>query len=139
MKIDIGTTGKILGTKRVSNNGQISGFTEYAGLEVLVILPGEDRPRVQRDAKDVLGSVETVVREQMDLAFRQYAEFRRRFKTPERAAEAFLSATGVRNLPGLLDRADRWIKEQVGSVERKIQKRLGGPEGPGSRGRKKAD
>ena len=39
MKIDIGN-GKVLGTKRVSSNGQISGFTEFACQDVLVVLPG---------------------------------------------------------------------------------------------------
>ena len=63
MKIDIGADGKILGTKRVSANGQISGFTEYAGAEVLVILPGGELPIVRRDARDVLDEMEKIVEE----------------------------------------------------------------------------
>src|SRR5688500_4573620 len=112
MKIDIGPDGKILGTKRVSPNGQISGFTEYAGVEVLVILPGGDRPVVRKDARDALREVEVLVEERMKLAFQQYQALRARFSTPREAADAFLRTVHPRNLPGLVDRTDQWLRQQ---------------------------
>jgi hypothetical protein len=51
MKIDIGMEGKILGTKRVSPNGQVSGLSEYAGEEVLIVYPGP-RERYKTNSKE---------------------------------------------------------------------------------------
>jgi hypothetical protein len=124
MKIDIGPNGKILGTKRVSSNGQISGFTEYAGLDVLVILPGSETPVIRRGARDVVAEVETVVQEQMRLAFREYESFKHKFPTPEQAAEKFLELTNPRRLTGIVEKADQWIKDQVATVEAEVRKRL---------------
>lgn len=124
MKIDIGADGKILGTKRVSPNGQVSGFTEYAGQEVLVILPGGSRPVVQRDAKDLLAETQQLVRERMKLAFREYKDLKRRFPSPEKAAEAFFGSAPPKPVQGLLEKADRWIKDQVASVEARVERSL---------------
>lgn len=124
MKIDIGSGGKILGTKRVSNNGQVSGFTEYAGREVLVILPGDETPVVRKDAKDILHEVETVVEEQMQLAFREYKNLRKKFETPENAARSFLERTTPKRLQGLLEKTDVWIKEQANAVEKGVRDRI---------------
>lgn len=124
MKIDIGPGGKILGTKRVSNNGQVSGFTEYAGREVLVILPGDETPVVRKDAKDILHEVETVVEEQMQIAFREYQNLRHKFKTPENAARSFLEKTSPKRLQGVIEKTDSWIKEQAGAFEKGVRDRI---------------
>jgi hypothetical protein len=115
VKIDIGPDGKILGTKRVSPNGQVSGFTEYAGRDVLVILPGEETPSVRRDASDLLAEAEAIVRERMELAFREYKALRARFATPEQAARSFLEHLPGPDVRGLVRRADAWIREQLGA------------------------
>lgn len=39
MRIDIGPQGQIVGTKRVTSEGQIAGLTEHAGKDVLVLVP----------------------------------------------------------------------------------------------------
>ncbi len=69
MKIDIGTEGKILGTKRVSPNGQVSGLSEYAGEEVLIIYPGPREPRIRMEAKDYVHEVEKAVQNQICLLY----------------------------------------------------------------------
>lgn len=124
MKIDIGPGGKILGTKRVSNNGQVSGFTEYAGREVLVILPGDETPVVRKDAKDLLREVETVVEEQMKVAFREYQNLRKKFKTPENAARSFIEKTSPKRLQGVIEKTDAWIKEQANALEKGVRDRM---------------
>ncbi|MBI2076973.1 MAG: hypothetical protein HYT80_01185 [Euryarchaeota archaeon] len=121
MKIDIGSDGKILGTKRVSANGQISGFTEYAGAEVLVILPGGEMPVVRRDARDVLDEMEKVVEERMKVAFQEYKNLRQRFGSPQKAAESFLRTVSPSNLRGVVERADLWLREQASAVERRLR------------------
>jgi hypothetical protein len=109
----------------VSPNGQISGFTEYAGREVLVILPGSETPVVRRDAAEVLGEAEALVRERMELAFREYKNLRSRFPTPDAAAKSFLAHLPDVDVRGLLRRADTWLREQTGRDE-PAPKRRGG-------------
>ncbi|HLE47472.1 MAG TPA: hypothetical protein VI818_04170 [Candidatus Thermoplasmatota archaeon] len=133
MKIDIGADGKILGTKRVSANGQISGFTEYAGAEVLVILPGGNLPIVHRDARDVLEEMEKVVEARMKLAFQEYKNLRQRFPSPQKATESFLRTVSPSNLRGVVDRAEEWVREQVAAVERRLR-----PEKPAAKKRKQS-
>ncbi|HLE97202.1 MAG TPA: hypothetical protein VI997_07520 [Candidatus Thermoplasmatota archaeon] len=122
MKIDIGN-GKILGTKRVSANGQISGFTEYSGREVLVVLP-EGEPTVRLDAKEYAREMQAAANEHMKLAFTQYKELKRRFETPERATKEFLDRHGPKSFQGLYTKVDSWAKEQIQRAETKVERAL---------------
>lgn len=128
MKIDIGN-GKILGTKRVSQNGQISGFTEHAGREVLVVLP-EGEPNVKLDAKEYVQEIQTATNEHMKLAFEKYRDLKRKFETPEKATREFMDAKAPRSFKGLYDKIDVFVREQVGRAEAKVEKALGMEEPP---------
>ena len=91
MKIDIGAEGKILGTKRVSPNGQVSGLSEYAGEEVLIIYPGPREPRIRMQAGDYVHEVEKAVAGQMKVAFQQYKALKVKYRTrrrPRRSSSA---------------------------------------------------
>ncbi|MHB8605760.1 MAG: hypothetical protein ACYDCK_10950 [Thermoplasmatota archaeon] len=122
MKIDIGN-GKILGTKRVSQNGQISGFTEFAGRDVLVVLP-EGEPTVRLDAKEYVKEIQTATNEQMKVAFSNYKELKKKFETPEKATKEFLGKYAPKNFQGLFEKVDVWAKEQVGRAETRVEKAL---------------
>ncbi len=122
MKIDIGN-GKILGTKRVSANGQISGFTEYAGREVLVVLP-EGEPTVRLDAKEYVRELQAATNEHMRLAFGQYKELKKRFETPERATKEFMEKRAPKSFQGLYAKVDAWAKEQITKAETKVERAL---------------
>jgi hypothetical protein len=128
MKIDIGN-GKVLGTKRVSPNGQISGFTEYAGQEVLVILPGADTD-VKLTPKDLAREVQVAATEHMKVAFHQYKELKTRFETPERATKEFLNRHAPKNFQGLYEKVEGWVKEQVDKAEEKVEVALHRPATP---------
>ena len=125
MKIDIGSEGKILGTKRVSPNGQVSGLSEYAGEEVLIIYPGPREPRVQLGAEDYLHEVEKAVEGQMRSAFRQYKVLKDRYKDEAAATAAYIKARSPRSWEGLIDNVDDWVKTQVTKAERAVGRRLG--------------
>lgn len=122
MKIDIGN-GKILGTKRVSQNGQISGFTEYAGREVLVVLP-EGEPSVKLDAKEYVKEMQVAANEQMKLLFGRYKDLKKKFETPERAAKQFMETRAPKNFAGMYEKMEGWAKEQIGKAETKVEKAL---------------
>src|SRR5688500_3568798 len=113
MKIDIGSEGKILGTKRVSPNGQVSGLSEYAGEEVLVIYPGPREPRIQTEAKDYLHEVEKAVNNQVKSACRQYKVLKAKYKDEAHATAEFIRNKSPTNFQGLIDNVDAWVKTQV--------------------------
>ena len=125
MKIDIGTEGKILGTKRVSPNGQVSGLSEYAGEEVLVVYPGPREPRIRMEAKDYLHEVEKAVQGQMKGAFRQYKALKGKYKDETEAAREFIRAKSPQSFQGLIESVDSWVAAQVGKAEKKVAKKLG--------------
>lgn len=125
MKIDIGSEGKILGTKRVSPNGQVSGLSEYAGQEVLIIYPGDREPRVHMEARDYVHEVEKAVHNQMKGAFRQYKALKSRYKDEAAATADFIRAKSPQNFQGLIDNVDAWVQQQVVKAEKSVAKRLG--------------
>jgi len=122
VKIDIGN-GKILGTKEVSSNGQISGFTEYAGREVLVVLPEEDT-NVEPDARRVVEEVKLASREHMAHAFEEYEDAKKRFSGPGEATREFLDDHAPRSFQGLYDRIEGWLQDQVGQAEDRVREAI---------------
>ncbi len=112
MRLEIGPDGKIIGTRRVSPNGQVSGLTEFAGREVLVILPGSS------DGTSVpsWGSPEAVaqlVEEQMRQAYHRYELLQKLYATPWEATRSFVQSTFGSLRPDLAADVDRWIQDQL--------------------------
>lgn len=128
MKIDIGTEGKILGTKRVSPNGQVSGLSEFAGEEVLIIYPGPREPRIRMEAKDYIHEVEKAVHNQMKSAFGQYQGLKTRFRDEGDAARAFIKEKSPKSFQGLVETVDGWASNQIKKAETKVAEKLGDKE-----------
>ncbi len=123
MKIDIGSEGKILGTKKVSPNGQVSGLTEYSGQEVLIILP-EGQPRVRFDAGDYAAEMEKAINEHMKLAFKEYKNLKDKFATPTEASKKYIKDVAPKSFHGLIDNLDKWVQEQMKRAEARVEKAL---------------
>ncbi len=132
MKIDIGN-GKILGTKEVSPNGQVSGFTEYAGREVLVILPEEDTS-LEPDAREVIEEIKHATREHMRIAFEEYEEAKESFQGPSDAARAFLDDHAPRSFKGLYGRIETWLQDQATHAEDRVKDAIEYEDRPGQDG-----
>ena len=124
MKIDIGTEGKILGTKKVSPNGQVSGLSEYAGEEVLIVYPGPREPRIRMEAKDYMHEVEKAVQNQLKGAFGQYQGLKDKYASEADATRAFIKDKTPKSFQGLMESVDSWGSSQVGKAEEKIGKKL---------------
>lgn len=122
MKLDIGN-GKILGTKTVSQNGQVSGFTEYAGEEVLVILP-DGEPDVRLDTQDYLRELQAASNEHMKVAFDEYKELKRKFEGPEQATTEFMEEHTPRSFQNLYGQVRSFVADQVDATERKVEEAL---------------
>jgi len=124
LKIDIGPGGKIIGTKRVSANGQVSGLTEFAGQEVLVILPGEEGFETGVGTDDVVTDFQKAAYDQIRLAFRQYKQLQDLYGSPSQATKEFLKKVAPTTFHGFLDQIDTWVKEQTQTAEKVIEKSL---------------
>ncbi len=124
MKIDIGTEGKILGTKRVSPNGQVSGLSEYAGEEVLIVYPGPTEPRIKMETKDYVHEVEKAVHNQMKSAFANYQALKEKYADEGEAAREFIKAKSPKQFKGLVETVDSWVASQVDKAEGAVAKRL---------------
>jgi hypothetical protein len=112
MQLEIGPDGKIIGTRRVSPNGQVSGLTEYSGREVLVILPDRSTP----GAASPWSSEEEVTRlvnAQIRRAYEQYRILQETYTTPWEATRSFMEAVFGGKSPDLIAEVDRWVKSQV--------------------------
>ncbi len=112
MRLEIGPDGKIIGTRRVSPNGQVSGLSEFAGREVLVILPGSSGS----DSAPPWGSPEAVaqaVEEQMRQAYQQYERLQKLYATPWEATRSFVRSAFASSWPDVAAEVDRWVRDQL--------------------------
>jgi len=112
MRIDIGSDGKIIGTRRVSPNGQVSGLTEFAGREVLVILPGSHHPEATSLWPPTEGMAQAV-QEQMREAFERYEALQKIYASPWEATRSFVRNAFGTSTPDLVAEVDRWVKGQI--------------------------
>lgn len=113
VRIDLGHGGKIIGTKRVSPNGQVSGLREFAGREILVVLPGMPGAPTP---EDVVADMRKTVEDQMAVAFQQYENLRSTYGTPEQAAQTFLQGASLFPNPFLGDLVQKWVQSQAGDT-----------------------
>ncbi|MGP8072339.1 MAG: hypothetical protein ACLPZM_04320 [Thermoplasmata archaeon] len=112
MRLEIGPDGKIIGTRRVSPNGQVSGLTEFSGREVLVILPGSG----YSDSSPPWGSPEAIsqaVEEQMREAYQRYELLQKLYATPWEATRSFVRSAFGPSGPDLMGQVDRWVNDQI--------------------------
>lgn len=112
MRLDIGPDGKIIGTRRVSPNGQVSGLSEFSGREVLVILPDSSAagsPPLWPNMEEVT----RVVGEQIREAYDRYRILQETYATPWEATRSFMEGIFGGSTPDLMAEVDRWIRSQV--------------------------
>jgi hypothetical protein len=112
MRLDLGPDGKIIGTRRVSPNGQVSGLSDYTGREVLVILPGVAE---QGTPSPWPGSEEftRLVGEQIRQAYDRTRILQETYATPWEATRSFMETIFGAPAPDLMAEVDRWVKSQV--------------------------
>jgi hypothetical protein len=112
MRLDLGPDGKIIGTRRVSPNGQVSGLSDYTGREVLVILPGVAEPG---STSPWPGSEEftRLVGEHIRQAYDRTRILQETYATPWEATRSFMETIFGAPTPDLMAEVDRWVKSQV--------------------------
>jgi len=110
MKIELGRGAKIIGTKTVSSKGQVSGLTEYAGKEVMVVLVPEDGSPIIPTPEQVLEEIQSAAKEHMQLAFDQYERLSETFGSPDDATREFLRKSAPASINTIMDQMDIWLE-----------------------------
>jgi hypothetical protein len=113
MKIEFEKGAKILGTKKVSGNGQVSGLTEYAGKEVMIIMLPKEGKAVKPTPEYVLSELEMAINEHMKLAFKQYKRLEEMYGSPEDATRQFIKKMAPKSTHAMIDDVDKWLKRIV--------------------------
>jgi len=123
MKIELGKGAKIIGTKTVSSKGQVSGLTEYAGKEVMVVLVPEEGPTIAPSAEQVLEEIQGAAKEHMELAFDQYERLNEIFGSPDDATREFMRKSAPRSVNIMIDEMDKWLENFRPEVLKKKPKK----------------
>ncbi|UCH87924.1 MAG: hypothetical protein JSV49_06545 [Thermoplasmata archaeon] len=128
MKLEIGTGSKILGTKKVSAKGQISGLKEYAGKEVMVVLIADDYPKKVDEeipAEILYKDIQKMVEEQMEQAFKQYKKLNETFKSPNDAAREFIKKiSGDLYSERIMKDLNKWLENIVPEIRKDDEDKL---------------
>jgi uncharacterized protein YeaO (DUF488 family) len=129
MKIEFESGAKIVGTKRVSAKGQVSGLTEYAGKEVMIILIPKDGEAIKPTHEYLYHELRNAAEEQMELAFKNYKKLQEVFGTPDAAVKQFFEKYTPESVQKMQDSLQEWVdnfKSDVikGQVEDFINKQM---------------
>ena len=95
----------------MSPNGQVSGLREYAGREVLIVLPGE--PGSGAYPEDTFSEFQRLALNQMQMAFDQNKWLRDRFTNPYEAVQEFMKSIAPPNMKSFMELMDVWMKQQM--------------------------
>jgi uncharacterized protein YeaO (DUF488 family) len=109
MKIELETGAKIVGTKRVSAKGQVSGLTEYAGKEVMVILVPTGKVALKTNVELLYHELQKAAEEHMELAFKQSKHLQDVFGTPQAAVKLFFDRYTPDSVKKVQSDMDKWL------------------------------
>ncbi len=110
MKIEFEAGAKIVGTKRVSAKGQVSGLTEYAGKEVMVILIPDEGPAIKPNMEYFYHELRRAAEEHMEMAFKRSKQLSDVFGTPDAAVKQFFEKYTPESVQKMKDDLDKWLK-----------------------------
>ena len=122
MKIEFESGAKIVGTKRVSAKGQVSGLTEYAGKEVMVILIPKEGKAIKPTKELMYHELQKAAEEHMELAFKNYKKLQDIFGTPEAAVKQFYDKYTPDQVKSMQEAMDKWLENfKVDLVKGKVE------------------
>jgi hypothetical protein len=128
MKLELGSGSKIVGTKKVSAKGQISGLKEYAGKEVMVIVVTDEYPKEMASGlphEQIYEELQKLVEEQMAKAFKQYKTLNETFKTPNDAAREFIKKiSGDLYNDRIMKDLNKWLENIVPEIREDDEEKL---------------
>lgn len=85
MRIDLRPQGKVVGTRKVSENGQVHGLSEHAGKEVLILVPN-GRPIVRNTVADYVHEWQRIAQRNTKRAVKEWEAFQKKLPRNRQAA-----------------------------------------------------
>jgi uncharacterized protein YeaO (DUF488 family) len=110
VKIEFEPGAKIVGTKRVSAKGQVSGLTEYAGKEVMIILVPKDGKAIKPTQEYLYHELQKAAEEHMDLAFKNYKNLSGVFGSREAALKQFFEKYTPESVQKMRESMEEWLE-----------------------------
>jgi hypothetical protein len=122
MRIDLTPKGQIVGTRKVGENGHVTGLDKYAGKEILILVPN-GRPVVKNTLTDYMHEWQRIAERNTKRAAKEWRAFQKRVpKSPEAALKLakaqMVAARDQLEMPRLVARLP------VAKVQRDVEKRL---------------
>jgi uncharacterized protein YeaO (DUF488 family) len=94
----------------VSAKGQVSGLTEYAGKEVMVILVPKEGKAIKPTVEYFYHELQKAAEEHMELAFKSSQQLKDTFDSPEAAVNQFFEKYTPESVQKLRDDMENWLK-----------------------------
>lgn len=120
VKINVGSEARVVGTKRVTPQGVVVGLREFAGKDVLIVVPSA-MPRYSNTPADLASRARRRAREAGRKALREYHEFRERHLASRVPGSAVLLAWAPASIRPRIRRADAWVRTSAKHLERRAE------------------
>lgn len=85
MRIDLSPQGKVVGTRKVSENGQVNGLSDHAGKEVLILVPN-GRPIVKNTVADYVHEWQRIAERNAKRAQKEFIAIQKKLPRSRQAA-----------------------------------------------------
>ena len=116
MKIEFGPGSKILGTKKVSDKGQISGLKEFAGKEVMVVLVSDEQASLFGSGlphEVISNEIQRLIKEQISTAQENFKKLNEKMLKPEDLSKEFIDKMGEEITKQIKKDMDKWLKNFI--------------------------
>jgi hypothetical protein len=118
MKINVGPQARIVGTKKVNSQGTIGGLREFAGREVLIVLPSRT-PTYTATPADLLARARAAAQSQ-GMALVAGLQAVRRDGLQRRLPRRLVQVVPRRVQP-TVRRADAWVRARAADLEKRAR------------------
>lgn len=123
MKINVGPKARVVGTKKVTPQGTVAGLREFAGRDVLIVVPSQV-PRYGVTAADLLEHARDRAVKGGRRALREFQAFRgRHLRTQVTGTQEILRLAPVKARPAIR-KADAWVRASAARVEKRAEELL---------------
>ncbi len=110
MKIEFEPGAKIVGTKRVSAKGQVSGLTEFAGKDVMIILVPKEGPAIKPTHEYLYHELQKAAEEHMKIAFKNTQNLSKIFGTPDAAVKQYFEKYTPDTVQEMISGMEKWLE-----------------------------
>lgn len=123
MKINVGSQARVVGTKKVNAQGSVAGLREFAGQDVLIVVPSET-PRYSTTATDLLEQARSRAVTTGRMALKEFQSFRQRHLRTQVTGTARVLEVAPPKARPVIRKADAWVRASAAKIERRAEQLL---------------